>query len=110
MDGAPDQFLGTRTTALSSDGATNVQQSRIASASGVWRRDGIGEGWEAGFVLGGGRMRRRELDYRATWCISFYFVDPSRHICWVARKSVKNILGWRERGWSTDQKIWRVSF
>jgi len=79
-------------------------------ASGVRRRDSIGERREAGFVMGGGRMRRRELDYRTTCSVSFYFMGPSPpYLLGGARKSAKNILGWRERSWSTDQKIGRVN-
>jgi len=55
-------------------------------------------------------MRRRELDYRTTCSVSFYFMGPSPpYLLGGARKSAKNILGWWERSWSTDQKIGRVN-
>jgi len=113
-----DQILGTRTTTLSRHAYDNVEQPRCPQcaaesgrpASGVRRRDSIGERREAGFVMGGGRMRRRELDYRTTCSVSFYFMGPSPpYLLGGARKSAKNILGWWERSWSTDQKIGRAN-
>jgi len=55
-------------------------------------------------------MRWRELDYRTTCSVSFYFMGPSLpYLLGGAHKSAENILGWRERSWSTDQKIGRVN-